>query len=150
MILSIPQAGIFCLQYEMTLPEIVHRGKVERMYDKANPYLMVPVMVKSGSYSDMAIGFVDTGANCCFASENLRKSLHMEAFTHKTVGGAYEMVESGVYRTDIQIGGIQLKNVVTMEFNNSAFIGADFVIGMNVLSLGDLSVRRDGSFTFEI
>ena len=145
MILAIPQAGIFCLQYEMTLPEIVHRGKVERMYDKSNPYLMVPVLVKSGSYRDMAIGFVDTGANCCFVSEHLRKSLHMEA-----LGSAYEMVESGVYRTDIQIGDIQLRNVVTMEFNNSTFIGADFVIGMNVLSLGDLNVRRDGSFAFEI
>lgn len=131
-------------------PTVISHGSIEGMYDKHNPYMMIPVEVCSADTSQLAIAMLDTGANACFISDHLRNKMNLQPFAQDQVGNAMDIVTSGVYKLWLRMGDIKLEDVITMEFSNSEFLGADLVIGMNVISLGEFHVSKDGTFRLEI
>ena len=131
-------------------PTVISHGTVEGMYDRHNPYLMVPVEICTVDSSQLAIAMLDTGANACFISDHLRNKMNLKPFAEDHVGNSRDIVKSGVYKVWLRLGDIKLEDVTTMEFSNSEFLGADLVIGMNVISLGEFHISKDGTFRLKI
>lgn len=131
-------------------PTIISHGTIEGQYGKQNPYIFIPVEVLTDDSPQLAIAMLDTGANACFISDSLRTRMKLSPFAEDHVGNARDIVRSGVYRIGLRFGDIKLKDIVTMEFSNSEFLGADIIIGMNVIALGEFHVSKEGVFKLEI
>lgn len=147
----IPEVGFFHLISKLdATASLISGGTYKGRYGILNPHLSVHVTINNGDDPIHANAILDTGANACAISKDIQSLLHQDPFTDDTISGVTNTNTSNVYALKFNFGDISVENAITYVIPNSNNLGIDLVIGMNVLMLGDLAVRRDGTFEFTI
>lgn len=94
---------------------------------------------------------IDTGAQTSCVSTNLINKLSLSPFYQTNIEFAMGSADVGVYLVDIEIQEkIRIEGMVVANFPVPVI---DVIIGMDILSLGDMSMKGKGKelvFTFSI
>lgn len=151
-IVGIPELMFFHMMTRKDVKsEVVSGGSVNGIHCKVSPYLVARATIVTGTGCEEVTAILDTGADVCGISPQLEKRLQLEVYDRHNISGAISTEPSNVYMLRMKLGdGIEIKDAVTFVYPNFQDLGIDLVIGMNVLRNGDLTVKRNGTFTFEI
>ena len=89
----------------------------------------------------------DTGAICSVISKSLADKLWLFLTDTQRAYTAQGFYEASIYRVDIMLPN----NIVVkgLQIGDGEFQDFDFLIGMDVISLGDLHLTNDGNTVFK-
>lgn len=126
-------------------------GVLTATYNHNDPVLMI--MARATYHSDgiPVMARFDTGATVSCISEDIVNQLGAPVYstglirsaTGETIVNKYILVLD--FNENMRVGGI-----LTYAADLSHLEDTDFIIGMDIISLGDLTVKRDGTFLFQI
>ncbi len=86
---------------------------------------------------------VDTGATGSCVSKKFAQAVKLQYFSMSTVCNSHGKVVVPLYYVDVFLpNGVMFQNIKVTEFNSDADF--DFIIGMDILSLGDVSITNAG------
>ena len=92
-------------------------------------------------------GIVDTGATSTMISEKIAKELELIPSGTVSIAGVHGTKKANQYRINIDLGGYVLQDHPVSGASGNA--GFDLLIGMDILSMGDLHlVKRHGNTLF--
>ena len=111
--------------------------------------LKTTVTIENNDQKMDVVALWDTGANCCAISENVAKTLSLIKSGETTIHTPAGAKRVNTYLID----KIHLPNHVTVPDvrvmdSDIGAQGIDFLIGMNIISLGDLLVSNNGHTIF--
>ena len=122
-------------------------------YEKISPELLTKVSFSSSFKNANAIevtgiGIWDTGATTSAISSNIAKKCNLIPISKAEVHTAGGLVSQNVYLVDILVpNGVVINSVKVTEIPE--IHGADALIGMDVIQLGDFAISNtDGKTTF--
>lgn len=107
------------------------------------------VRITHGKSFEFATALFDTGADVCAISPWLLNRFDAVPAGNGTISGVLRSLESPVYLFEIEMDDtIHISNAETMILPNHEDKGIDFIIGMNVLSLGEFIIHNNYTFDF--
>ena len=143
---------VYALGKQDATSKVLSEGKVEGRHGVAIPYLFVFInLLTADGESICTNAIIDTGADVCAMSPQIEEKLGLEPIEKLGVSGVISTKASAAYKVSFSMGNsIKIKDALTLVYPNFQELGIDMLIGMNVIRHGDLTVRRDGTFIFEI
>lgn len=116
-------------------------------YDKIADQIVCEVDVMAGIESYKCQALVDTGSSQCCISRRVIDALELYPVGRADVLTANGTISKDIYYVDLQIqDSIILYGLDAFYIDDSNF---DFIIGMNVISQGDMQIlNRNGTTTF--
>ena len=126
-------------------------GELTASFDRRDPVLMIMARASYNSTGVPVMARFDTGATVSCVSKETIDLISAPVF------------ETGILRSATSEVSVN-KHILVLDFNDQMRVGGilvyaadlshldgvDFIIGMDIISLGDLSVRKDGTFSFKI
>lgn len=102
---------------------------------------------RSGDVLRQCLGIIDTGATSTMISEEIAQELGLEPSGSVSIAGVHGTSKANKYIVDIDLGGYVLEDHPVSGASGNA--GFDLLIGMDILTLGDLHIiQRHGSTVF--
>jgi predicted aspartyl protease len=113
------------------------------------PFMYLP---QRGEFMIAAKALIDTGATGSCVSDSFAQKMRLPVFTQKDVYSVHGRKSVPVYCLDILLpNGSVFKGMKVSEFHKSHDF--DFIIGMNILRLGDMAITNANNetvFSFRI
>lgn len=101
----------------------------------------------SGAVLRACVGIVDTGATSTMIAERVAEELQLTPCGSVSIAGVHGTSNANKYTLDIDLGGYILTDHPVSGAEGNA--GFDLLIGMDILSLGDLHLlKRHGNAVF--
>jgi predicted aspartyl protease len=105
--------------------------------------LPVPQTMPGQKMKVKTTALVDTGATGSCISEKFARHFGLKAFSMSKVHTAKGEDVRPCYYLDIFLpNGLMYKNMEVIEFTENAGTGFDFIIGMNIIRAGDMSITN--------
>lgn len=126
-------------------------GRISAVYSLHEPVLMIMARATYHSEGIPVMARFDTGATVSCISNDIVEQLHAPVYSTGIIRSATGETQVNKYmlvldfKENMRIGGI-----LTYAADLAGLDDTDFIIGMDIISLGDLTVRKDGTFVFEI
>ena len=111
--------------------------------------LKTTVTIESNGQIMTVVALWDTGANCCAISENVAKNLPLIKSGETTIHTPAGAKRVSTYLIDkIHLPNDVIVPDVRVTDSDIGAQGIDLLIGMNIISLGDLLVSNNGCTVF--
>lgn len=99
----------------------------------------------SNQYSKEVIGLVDTGSDVSLISQNIIRELHLEKVGNRSVDTAQGTYQSDEYFVNVKLSYSFMVN--NLKVSSTIMDNADFIMGTDILSKGDLLIENSGGKT---
>lgn len=99
----------------------------------------------SNQYSIEVIGLVDTGSDVSLISQNVIRELHLEKVGNRSVDTAQGTYQSDEYFVNVKLSDSFMVN--NLKVSSTIMDNADFIMGTDILSKGDLLIENSGGKT---
>lgn len=131
---------------------MIHR--IKQTASRENRRVMIPCRIARFGKGEKewieCRALVDTGAQTSCISTDLVNKLSLSPFYQTNIEFALGSANVGVYLVDIEIQEIRIEGMVVANFPVPVI---DVIIGMDILSLGEISIKGKGKellFTFSV
>lgn len=122
---------------------------ITRSYFEPCKRITTDAYIRSDSGTRRITALWDTGATASSINCNLAQELKLPKITENTISGVFTTNKSDVFIADIFLSEeIYLPGLPLTSFPNE-IVGVDLIIGMNVISQGELIIKNEnGTIVF--
>ncbi len=132
--------------------------KIEFQVSRGPHYLPLHFLGPNGPISEPVVAYFDTGASKCGIPREANKILQLPVIGQDNVNTASDTVRYDVVRIPIvnlmnfqftPPNSVQFFDTDLQEMNVEVWLHSRYIVGMNLISKFDISLKRDGRIIIE-